>query len=74
MCLNIVGGVRVEDPAADLGVALAVASSFLDKPIPSDMAVLERWVIRGSAQRQPFGPAAARGGKARFQTLPGPEK
>jgi DNA repair protein RadA/Sms len=38
--LNIVGGVRVEDPAADLGVALAVASSFLDKPIPHDMAVL----------------------------------
>ena len=38
--MNIVGGVRVEDPAADLGVALAVASAFLDKPIPSDTAVL----------------------------------
>ena len=38
--LNIVGGVRVEDPAADLGVALAIASSFLDKPLPSDTAVL----------------------------------
>ncbi len=38
--LNIVGGVRVEDPAADLGVALAVASSFLDKPLPPDTAVL----------------------------------
>jgi DNA repair protein RadA/Sms len=38
--LNIVGGVRVEDPAADLGVALAVASSFLDKPLPADAAVL----------------------------------
>lgn len=38
--LNVVGGVRVEDPAADLAVALAVASSFLDKPIPHDMAVL----------------------------------
>jgi DNA repair protein RadA/Sms len=38
--LNVVGGVRVEDPAADLGVALAVASSFLDKPVPSDIAVL----------------------------------
>ena len=38
--LNVVGGVTVEDPAADLAVALAVASSFLDKPIPRDMAVL----------------------------------
>lgn len=38
--LNIVGGVRVEDPAADLGVALAVASSFLDKPLAADTAVL----------------------------------
>jgi DNA repair protein RadA/Sms len=38
--LNVVGGVRVEDPAADLAAALAVASAFLDKPIPSDMAVL----------------------------------
>ncbi|MBF0122442.1 MAG: DNA repair protein RadA [Candidatus Omnitrophica bacterium] len=38
--LNIVGGVRVEDPAADLGVALAVASAFLDKPVPAHTAVL----------------------------------
>ena len=38
--LNIVGGVRVEDPAADLAVALAVASAFLDKPVPADTAVL----------------------------------
>lgn len=38
--LNIVGGVRVEDPAADLSVALAVASAFLDKPVPADTAVL----------------------------------
>ncbi|MBF0619779.1 MAG: DNA repair protein RadA [Candidatus Omnitrophica bacterium] len=38
--LNVVGGVRVEDPAADLGVALAVASAFLDKPVPPDMVVM----------------------------------
>ncbi len=38
--LNIVGGVRVEDPAADLAVTLAVASAFLDKPVPADMAIL----------------------------------
>ncbi len=38
--LNIVGGVRVEDPAADLSVALAVASAFLDRPLGSETAVL----------------------------------
>lgn len=38
--LNVVGGVNVEDPAADLAVALALASSFLDKPVPADTAVL----------------------------------
>lgn len=38
--LNVVGGVRVEDPAADLAAALAIASSFLDKAIPPELAVL----------------------------------
>jgi DNA repair protein RadA/Sms len=38
--LNVVGGVRVVDPAADLGVALAVASALLDKTIASDVVVL----------------------------------
>ena len=38
--LNIAGGVKVMDPAADLGVTLAVASALLDKPVPHDVAVL----------------------------------
>ncbi len=29
--VNVVGGVRVEEPAADLGIALAIASSFREK-------------------------------------------
>jgi len=31
--LNVVGGVKVVDPAADLAVALAIASGLLDKPM-----------------------------------------
>lgn len=31
--LNVAGGMRIEEPAADLGVALAVASSFRNKPV-----------------------------------------
>ncbi len=38
--LNVVGGVKVMDPAADLGVVLAVASAFLDKKVPSGLVVL----------------------------------
>ena len=30
------GGVRVEEPAIDLPVALAIASSLRDRPIPED--------------------------------------
>ena len=38
--LNVVGGVKIIDPAADLAVTLAVASALLDKPIPSDTVIL----------------------------------
>jgi len=38
--LNVVGGVKVMDPAADLAVTLAVASALLDKSVPSDMVIL----------------------------------
>lgn len=31
--VNVTGGVRVEEPAADLGVALAIASALRDKPV-----------------------------------------
>ena len=36
--VNVTGGVRVEEPAADLGVALAIASAFRDKPVGSGSA------------------------------------
>lgn len=35
--VNIVGGVQVDEPAADLGIAMTVASSFQEKVIPSDI-------------------------------------
>lgn len=33
--LNIAGGMRIEEPALDLGVVSALASSMLERPIPS---------------------------------------
>lgn len=38
--VNVVGGLRVEEPAADLPVALAIASSYKDIPVAADLAVV----------------------------------
>ncbi len=38
--LNVVGGVKIMDPAADLAVEVVLASALLDKPIPFDTVVL----------------------------------
>lgn len=35
--LNVPGGVKITEPAADLGVAMAVASSFRDWPVRADL-------------------------------------
>ena len=37
--INIVGGLRIDEPAADLAVALALYSSMCDKVIPADLMV-----------------------------------
>ncbi len=38
--LNIIGGLTLEEPAADLAAVIAMASSYLDKPVPDDMAAV----------------------------------
>jgi len=38
--MNVAGGVRVSEPAADLGIVAAISSSFLDKPIPDGALLL----------------------------------
>ncbi len=35
--VNVVGGLKVSEPAADLAVAVAVASSFRNKPVAADL-------------------------------------
>ena len=37
--INAVGGVKIEEPAVDLGIALAVASSFHDRALGESLAV-----------------------------------
>ncbi len=38
--VNVVGGLRVNEPAADLGVAVAIASSFRDVAAAHDLAIM----------------------------------
>ena len=37
--LNIAGGLRISEPAADLAVAMAIISSLTNKPLPADMVI-----------------------------------
>jgi len=38
--LNVVGGLRVEEPAADLAAAVAIASSLKDIPVRAELALI----------------------------------
>lgn len=38
--INVIGGLSLEEPAADLATILAVASSFLDRPLGADLAAI----------------------------------
>lgn len=37
---NIIGGLTLDEPASDLSVLVAIASSYLDKPIPTKLAAM----------------------------------
>ncbi len=49
--LNVVGGVRLADPAVDLGVALALAGAARDKVLPCDMVVVGEVGLGGEVRR-----------------------
>ncbi|MEG0824956.1 MAG: DNA repair protein RadA [Oscillospiraceae bacterium] len=38
--INIIGGLTVDEPAADLAAVIALASSFRDRPVPSDLTAI----------------------------------
>ena len=38
--VNIVGGMTIDEPAADLAAAVAIASGYKSIPVPPDMAVI----------------------------------
>ncbi len=49
--INVVGGLKLKEPAVDLAIALAIASSKLKKPIPSDLAIMGEMGLSGEIRR-----------------------
>ena len=48
--MNVAGGVRVSEPAVDLGIIAAVASSFLDRAVPEGMILLGEVGLTGEVR------------------------
>ena len=48
--MNVAGGVKVTEPASDLGVAVALASSFLDRPVPEGTTVIGEIGLTGEVR------------------------
>jgi DNA repair protein RadA/Sms len=49
--VNVAGGARVVEPAADLGIAVATASSYTDRPVRGDLVVLGEIGLTGEVRR-----------------------
>ena len=56
--INVVGGLRLDEPAIDMAVAVSIASSYLDKPVSADVVLFgeiglsgEVRAVSGAAQR-----------------------
>ena len=51
--LNVAGGIRVSEPAIDLGVATAIASSFRDRAIPPQTVIMGEMGLGGEVRAIP---------------------
>jgi len=48
--VNVAGGYRLDEPAADLAVAMALASSFRGRALPQDMAIFGELGLAGEVR------------------------
>ena len=53
--VNVVGGVRVEETAADLAMVLTAVSSLENRPLPQDLVVFGELGLAGEIRPVPFG-------------------
>lgn len=52
--INVIGGLMLEEPAADLATVLALASSFLDRPLGADFAAVGEVGLSGEVRSVNF--------------------
>ncbi len=48
--MNVAGGVKIGEPAVDMGIVVAVSSSFLDRPVPDQTVVLGEVGLTGEVR------------------------
>ena len=51
--VNVPGGMKISEPAGDLGIALSIASSHLDQPLDPDTVFLGEIGLNGEIRRVP---------------------
>jgi DNA repair protein RadA/Sms len=49
--VNVAGGIRVTEPAADLGLALSIYSNTKDRPLPDGLVVIGELGLAGEVRR-----------------------
>ena len=49
--VNVVGGLRLNEPSIDLGIVMVVASVFKNKPIPKDSVIIGEVGLTGEVRR-----------------------
>ena len=52
--LNVVGGLKINEPSIDLGIILSATSSYRNMPIPKDMVVMGEVGLTGEVRRINF--------------------
>jgi DNA repair protein RadA/Sms len=73
--VNVVGGIQVEEPAADLAVAAAIASSMRDVPVKADMVLIGEVGLSGELRMVGQMPARLReAAKLGFKTAIVPKR
>lgn len=48
--VNIAGGIRINEPAVDLGIVLAIASSYKNRPLSDDTIVFGEVGLSGEVR------------------------
>ena len=49
--MNVAGGIRINEPSIDLGIIMATASSFKNRPIPKGMVLIGEVGLTGEVRR-----------------------